>query len=304
MIVGDTHGNIEWLRKYIFPVAMTVKANVIVVVGDYGAWEHTEAGRLFMNRVDLLAAKARTPLYWLHGNHDKWSHTMKTYGHLRDADGFVRVRENVFYIPQGHCWTWGGTSLRSFGGAYSVDKSWRVQAEKDAHYKIVRQARSLASTSVLGTDDIPDQRGTLWFPEEEMTDADMEQLLLDDFATKDIVLSHDKPMSAKPGWNRKDFAVCVPNQLRLDRALRVHKPKLWIHGHLHYHYVDELNGQDFRTTVVGLEPDNDAAESAAWRRENTWLLLELPPVLMRLGRDVTLPPATLSKAKQKLTRLF
>lgn len=297
IIAGDTHGNIEWLRRYLFPVAVTARADKLVVLGDFGAWEHTRAGVEFFDQADAAAARAGIPLYWLHGNHDKFSHTLAAYGTDRDPEGFVRCRDNLFYIPQGHAWRWLGTSLRAFGGAYSVDRAWRVQAEQDRYRKLVTEAR----VRRVPVEHIPAQDGTLWFPEEEMTDDEIEQLLLDDFGRKDIILSHDKPLSAKPDWNRKEIPACVPNQIRLERALRLHKPAWWFHGHLHYHYRDTLTGKDFRTTVTGLDPDNAAAEHTGWQRENTWALLELAGGLrVSMGRDIEISQADLGEARAAL----
>lgn len=297
LIAGDTHGNTGWFRSYLFPVAMVTQADAVIVVGDFGAWEHMPAGVRFMDDVDSLAARAGVTLYWLHGNHDKWSHTVAKYG-MEDGinDFFISCRENVFYIPQGLSWNWLGTRFRSFGGAYSIDRSWRLKAEREEYNRLLREARHKVDT-------VLSQEGTLWFPEEEMTDSEMEDLLRVDSGQKDIVLSHDKPLSAKPDWDRKDLPRCVPNQLRLERALRAHKPRWWIHGHLHHHYMDTLSGPDWQTTVIGLDPDNKAAESQNWKRENTWVQVDLnygrPPKLI-LGRTVAPTPEDLGEARRRL----
>jgi len=288
MIVGDTHGNAGWLRRYIFPVAMTLQADAVVVLGDFGAWEHTKEGVVFMDRVNEIAQRAGIALYWLHGNHDKHSHTIKAY--KPNQRGFLVCRSHVFYIPQGHTWTWGGVTFRSFGGAYSVDKAWRIHREQELYQRGLRQAgyrkQATGHTSIA-----PSTAGTLWFPEEEMTDAQMTELLAGDSERKDIVLSHDKPYSSKPDWNRKDITGRIPNQMRLERALRVHKPRFWLHGHLHYHYRYDIHGEDFRTAVIGLVPDDDAAEPG-WKAADSWLMLDLERGLsgLSLGRAHHLDP--------------
>lgn len=302
-MVGDTHGNIHWLNTYIYPVAMTVGADKIVVLGDYGAWEHTPAGVEFMNGCDTASAVAGIPLYWLHGNHDKWSHTMARYGGDLDHKGFVICRENVFYIPQGHSWTWAGVAYRSFGGAYSIDKSWRVKAEAEKYQRLLAAARSTVGNGGLWVPEtVPSQTGTLWFPEEEMTDDEMDLLLREDWHTKDVILSHDKPMSANPDWGRKSYPACVPNQLRLERAMRLHKPDYWLHGHLHYHYTDRVQGSDWETTVIGLNPDIAAREHEGWKRSQTWALVEttMAGVKVSVGDTVTLDAPTLMSNKLKV----
>jgi len=273
MFVGDTHGFADWLRGYIFPVAMTLQVDALVVLGDFGAWEHTIDGVAYMDEVNELCVASGIPLYWLHGNHDKHSHTLKAYGDIRDRRGFLVCRDFVFYIPQGHTWSWGGVSFRSFGGAYSVDKAWRIQHEQERYLHLLRKANDRAAAGGKH-ETVEPTAGTLWFPEEEMTDAEMDDLLAADSSRKQIVLSHDKPYSAKPTWNRKELPGCVPNQLRLERALRAHQPAYWLHGHLHYHYLDRIQGDGWQTTVIGLEPDDHAAEPG-WKPKHTWALAEL-----------------------------
>jgi hypothetical protein len=289
LIVGDTHGNTRWLREYIFPVALTTEADAVVVLGDFGAWEHTPAGTVFMDAVGDLAHYSGTPLYWLPGNHDKFSQTVELYGDQGNAAGFLTCRSHVFYIPQGHTWSWGGVSFRSFGGAYSVDKKWRLEREARTYEKLLRERRYRVQATGLEPPPVPPQRGTLWFPEEEMTDGEIDALLQADSSTKMVVLSHDKPYSSKPGWDRKNLPECLPNQLRLERALRAHRPSWWFHGHLHYHYVDRVLGSDWATTVVGLEPDDNASERG-WKQTHTWALADLVDgkIEVRLGEQVYL----------------
>ena len=271
LIVGDVHGNAEFLRSYIYPLALTVGAGAIIQLGDFGAWEHTSAGIGFLDEVGQLAQKTAVPLYWLHGNHDKHSETLGRYE--PDERGFYPCRPFVFYIPQGHAWQIGGVRLRSFGGAYSVDKQYRLKLER------ARQ-----------------QPESLWFPEEEMTEAQMVAMLKADNSAKDIILSHDKPLSSRPRWNRKAFAECIPNQLRLEQALRVHRPAYWFHGHLHTHYVDVVRGRNWTTTVVGLAPDWDAAEHG-YRQVHSWSIVDCEngKADVRLGQETFTDPEILQK---------
>jgi hypothetical protein len=157
LLIGDTHGNIDWLRDVIYPTALAVNAQKAVVVGDFGYWEHTSSGVSFLNACDALAASAGIPLYWLHGNHDKWSLAVEQYGHQRDSEGFVYIRRNVLYIPQGHAWTWDDKSFRAFGGAYSVDKGYRLRMETLEYEKRVREEEYRASARNIQPRPVPDQ---------------------------------------------------------------------------------------------------------------------------------------------------
>src|SRR4051812_6589522 len=94
----------------------------------------------------------------------------------------------------------------ALGGAYSVDKQWRVNEERK------RRAP-----------------GTLWFPEEEMTDTEFYRHLAGP-SPVDVLLAHDKPRAANPDWNRKDLPECWPNQDRIQAAAVTLKSKLLVHG--------------------------------------------------------------------------
>lgn len=271
LITGDTHGNLPWLSNYIIPVAEFLDADLILVLGDFGYWEHTLSGVSFLDRLDERLSR---PLYWLHGNHDKHSLALRRWGDARDAEGFVRVREQILYIPQGHAWTWSNAKLRSFGGAYSVDKTYRLRLELKRYAQMARSEQNRANSLGVAPRPVPSQSGTLWFPEEEMSDTEMERLLAADHEIKDVVFSHDKPRNTKPLWGRKDIPLCEPNQLRLQRALEAHRPYYWFHGHLHFRYNFDIAWRDRRTTVVGLAPD-EAAREDIWHREQTWSLLDI-----------------------------
>lgn len=281
-MVGDTHGNADWLHDYIYPVALTLSCDKIVVLGDFGAWEHMRHGVHFMDEVNDLGADTGVRLYWLHGNHDNATLVLEMYGDQRDDEGFILVRKNVLYIPQGHSWTWASSTFRSFGGAYSIDKQMRLAMEE-------RRA----------------DPGSLWFPEEQMSDAEMDELLSADADEKDFVLSHDKPLSSRPNWNRKDISGCAPNQIRLQKALEVHRPTYWLHGHLHFRYTDVVRtaaSRPFSTTVIGLEPDKEAAEPG-WKHKHTWALVELhgdQPDIVTPGEQVSMDTAAYQQAKLRI----
>lgn len=273
LVLGDTHGNGPWLTNYVYPLARRLKVDAIVQVGDFGYWEHTPDGVKFLDDLEQTAMGCDIPIFWLHGNHDKHSMVVQRYRDHTTDEGFLVVRGGVYYIPQGHIWEWEGVRMRAFGGAYSVDKDWRLELENTRRLKILRKNMYRPAGSVPLDADTSE---TLWFPEEEMSDEDMTRLLDEDSSPVNIVFSHDKPRSSEPGWNRKDFPECWPNQDRLQHALVKLRPLLWFHGHLHHHYVHDVRcGDDDQfTRVIGLGPDNDAAPPN-WKRTDSWGLLEL-----------------------------
>jgi predicted phosphodiesterase len=258
LLAGDTHGDISH-GQYLIRTALAKECDLVFVLGDFGYWEHQKAGVRFLDALNEYAASLDIDVYFLDGNHDKTSLLLEKYD-LRDNQGFIVVRPNVLYAPRGHRWTWDGVRFISLGGAYSVDKDWRLDQEER----------------------FPGKYGgpeSLWFPEEEMSDEDMDRFL-EDVTKVDIMLAHDKPRSSNPKWNRKDYLECLPNQDRLQRAVRVLQPKSYFHGHLHFFYIDEVwygssTNEMVSTKVMGLLCNPEAGESGLYVNKTlSWQVLD------------------------------
>jgi hypothetical protein len=266
ILAGDAHGNTGYMITLINR-AENAMADRVFVLGDFGYWEHTQDGIEFLNDVNKYARRSNVTVYFLDGNHDKTNLLLEKYGNNKDDEGFLIVRPWIRYAPRGHRWTWGATKFAAFGGAYSVDKAWRLDQERKRSLTIERMNAFREPGNQLSLDT----SGTLWFPEEEMTDADMERFL-EDRNRVDIILAHDKPVASTPRWNRKDIEACQPNARRLQRAVVTLKPKLFFHGHLHYYYRDAIRaGNDgIFTKVIGLDCDDTSD------RTNSFYTLDLP----------------------------
>lgn len=262
LFAGDTHGNLGHVQ-YLVRTAKAEGCDRVFVLGDFGAWEHTSEGVKFFNILDTYCNVNNVRMYFLDGNHDKTSLLEKMYSDARDAEGFMRPRPYIHYAWRGHRWTWDDVKFIALGGAYSVDKEWRLGLEKRYPGKY-------------------GGAGSLWFPEEEMSDADMEAIL-DGAEPVDVILAHDKPRGSNPGWNRKDLYECWPNQDRLQRAVEALDPKFFLHGHLHYWYHEEMwhsyDGPDpadgaHTTHVLGLNCDPDAAEPTSYTKSQSWIVVD------------------------------
>jgi hypothetical protein len=277
LIVGDVHGNTRFIRSYIYPVAKAAEADVILQVGDYGFWEHTAEGIGFNDAVHDCAMEYGIPWHFIRGNHDNIGLLVEKYHteENRTDDGFFRVRTNLLHIPDGAHWTWGGVTLAAFGGAYSIDKDYRLNLEKDRERK-AWQRESARRAAGQEPHEVRSFEHTLWFPGEELSDDEVTELLRDMPCTADVVLSHDKLPYVGPA-GIKDIAECLPNQRRLQTVLRALRPKLWFHGHLHERYTastpctEALDGP--WTSVIGLACDDEAAPRF-WRPEHSWIVLD------------------------------
>lgn len=258
LVAGDTHGNPNHIM-YLFQRALAQDVDAIFQVGDFGYWEHDPDGGAYLDLVSDLAVSNAMPFYWIDGNHENHTLLREKYADApRTSEGFWVIRDGLYYVPRGARWTWNGVSLMGFGGAISIDKNWRLDVEKNGGIK--RNGRRGPA---------PGPR-TLWWPEEETTDAEL-ALALQDPAPVDILFTHDKPRASTPPWNNKDLPELWPVQDRVQTLVRTLKPKLLIHGHLHIRYTDRIRcGDDGEHTVVeGLDCDDNSP------KKNSWVRLEL-----------------------------
>lgn len=223
LFLGDTHGNIRWLNA-IYETAAGNGIDRIFVVGDFGYWEHEEEGIAFLDVLQELAVESGIDLYWLDGNHENHRLLREKYTE-RNEEGFIPIRENIFYAPRGQRWTWDGVRFLALGGAASIDKAYRTE-------------------------------GISWWPEEELTQAEIDPILANDEPV-DIMLTHDKPLFADPKWGRPVFEFLLPNQEKIQQVMDVVKPTLLIHGHLHYRYNDCMVRDGYVTNVVALAHDGE-----------------------------------------------
>lgn len=267
LLAGDWHGSVDQAR-WVLDLAIRCRVNRVFQLGDFGAWEHTPAGVVYLDRLNELYETAGVTLYWLDGNHDKWSLVMERYGENRDGEGFVIQRPAIRYSPRGHRFTWDRVTFLTMGGAYSVDKQWRLEREQ------VERRRRLDNHHRNGATFI-DSAETLWFPEEELTEAQVTTAVINADPV-DILLTHDKPLASNPRWNRKDLLECLPNQTLIQYIVARLVPKLVVHGHLHYRYEDKIYvGDELHATVIGLDADPEAAEFPGYSRYDNVLSLNL-----------------------------
>jgi hypothetical protein len=273
MVVGDIHGDLNFLLDRVYPAAQRGGALAILQLGDFGYWEHESSGVAFMDALAERADDTEIPLFWLRGNHDNYRLAMERYGANLTAQRFVRCRRHVLLIPDGLVWTWAGKTLRAFGGAYSPDKLARLDAEQRAYRKSV--IRESARRAVgRPRKNLPSTAETLWFSDEELTDQQYVELLETPTPAIDVIVSHDRPSSVTipgvavsddPEWNR--------NATWLQQVLVHHHPATWLHGHMHRRYMDTVRSgdDDCWTTVFGL------ASSDAWvaHPSEAWCFMDL-----------------------------
>ena len=278
---GDTHGDRNHVR-WLLDKAQRREADGVLVLGDFGVWDHSDGGA-FTKGVAADAERCGMPLWFLPGNHENYDLLEEwERDNPRHEDGSVLVHGSAYlrYSPRGHRWEWEGWKFLSLGGAYSVDKDWRIEADLNGLYQIEeRQSRGHKLTSKQ--EYLKKTGRSLWWPQEEITEEEAKSAAKG--GVVDIMFAHDKPMDAELAWNRKDFPETHANQIYLQKVVDATKPRLYLHGHFHYAYSDHLLRTN--TTVVGLdcEPDGSRSSGGSGDRKQSWALLELEPSMATLS---------------------
>lgn len=263
LVAGDTHGNLQH-AKYLVERAKFFDCQVIIVVGDFGYWEHEASGVYFLNWIEDAAK--RTGIVWcfIDGNHENHTllrflymgqlssmgltETLKSQANFVESkrgpfrvtvtkDGFYAIRQGLYYIPRGTVWTWEGVRFLGLGGAFSVDINWR-------------------------------KPGTSWWPEEMIEPDEVDALR--EVGKVDVFLSHDAPAEvdmmsifaqrSMEFWKADQRS--SRNRALVSKAMEYSKPDVAIHGHFHLRHVTYVtleNGHEVK--VMGLDRDGTEQSS-------------------------------------------
>ena len=244
MLVGDTHGDIQSVSHKISMAKMVGGIQRLVILGDYGLWWGFE-GVQFLDQCNTLATAANMQIFAIPGNHEcheLWSHMVKGAQEAKaTAHGWAYVRSNVLLSPKVHQFRWGGKQFVVAGGAVSIDKDYRLEYERKKGKRI-------------------------WSPNEQLLDADVDTIAdwnrlgyqHGGFDSVDYLLTHDcSNRTPFRGRLKPDINSQIHRQ-RIDEVLKITKPKMHLHGHMHTRY-DWINrsGDDAWTQTYGLECNND-----------------------------------------------
>ena len=173
-ITGDTHGNFRRVRE-LCNKAETSKDDTLIILGDSGINYYTDLRR---KRYIKEVAKLPITLFCIHGNHEERAENIDSYIESQFWEGRVLIEEDypsikfaldgeIFNIPT----TQGKKQAIVIGGAYSVDKYYRLQI------------------------------GAKWYSSEQPSDKikrKVEQILERENQEIDIILSHTCPYKYIP----------------------------------------------------------------------------------------------------------
>jgi predicted phosphodiesterase len=220
LVAGDTHGNLPHFRSLI-DVAKREGCQRIVQVGDFGYWPHYAP---FHEQVNRLAMEAGVTVYWLDGNHENFDALEEAIN--TEAPSPQQMLAELWYLPRGCTWEWDGCRFMALGGAYSIDKDYRVE-------------------------------GQSWWPQELLTTPQVVRAM--GRGPVNVLFTHDAPEGVCPIISNvyKGDEISRGNRLGVSAVVHTLRPRLLVHGHYHHRYT----GWDGRTKVEGLSRDDDGKNS-------------------------------------------
>ena len=127
--MGDIHGEVFHVRDAIARYEITDK-DVIVILGDVGM-NYYGNKRGDQHRKKKLN-KLGVPIFCVHGNHEMRPETIPTYHEDKWQGGTVYVEDaypNLLFAKDGEVYDLDGQSTLVIGGAYSVDKWYRLRMD-------------------------------------------------------------------------------------------------------------------------------------------------------------------------------
>jgi len=228
---GDWHGNQRWAIDMI-DAAGAEHADVIIHTGDFGY----KFAKGYLNALNAALEEWDMNLLFVDGNHDKqrtiWRYTRPTRTDGLESPRMLRSR--IWHLPRGYRWQWGEVKFLAMGGAYSVDRDFRLHGE--------------------------------WWPEEEITERNVNDALK--LGETDVLISHDCPRTVKIP-NLEKTSVFFPEhaiwraEVHRDRLLRLVvgvRPRLIVHGHYHRSYGLSTELGYGPISVIGLDCDETSKE--------------------------------------------
>ena len=260
LITGDCHGQVENRLAYIkdFMPEYEPTETAVIILGDVGF-------QYYKNKKDWKlkhhAAQFGYTIYCLRGNHEDRISNGKNAHRIYDDEvkGYVWIEDefpNIKYFDDdfGEYFI-NGKRFLTIGGAYSVDKWYRLQND------------------------------FMWFADEQLTAEEMA------FAEKhlaqwnyDFILSHTAPID----WEPTDLFLSCIDQSTVDKTMEIWLKKfrdmtnwkVWLFGHYHADRIERPYVEQFYIEVEDIENVWNRWQKYAKTKELDWWLPKSPNFYM------------------------
>lgn len=208
-ITGDTHGSFSRVREFCVKMN-TSQEDILIILGDAGINYNG-----LVNDYGLKKKLSKLPitLFCIHGNHELRPQSLFTYEEKPFCGALAYIEEefpNLVFGKDGEVYEFNGYQCLVIGGAYSVDK----------HYRLAM--------------------GYKWFSDEQPSDEIkayvQKQLAYLDYKV-DVVLSHTTPYNYMP----REMFLSGVDQNRVDNSTELWLQEIenqltyqkWYCGHFH-----------------------------------------------------------------------
>lgn len=208
-ITGDTHGDFERIQEFC-EFAQTTTDDIMIILGDAGInYYLDETDRNLKNEL----SEYPITLFCVHGNHEERPFKIDTYEEIEWHGGIAYAEPfypNLIFAKDGEIYNFNGKKAMAIGGAYSVDKWYRLR------------------------------NNMRWFETEQPDDTIMNfaESQLDKINWKiDYIFSHTAPLKYEP----TDVFSPYINQDNVDKTTEIWLDKIenkldyehWFLGHYH-----------------------------------------------------------------------
>lgn len=225
-ITGDRHGNFEDIQQFCEKYK-TTRNDILIILGDAGInyylkqkmpsekiiYEdgHSKSIKIHLSNLPIT-------FFCIHGNHEARPETIEGYKEKSWKGGIIYFQDNypsILFAKDGECYELGRKRTLVLGGAYSVDKYYRLQLKAQG------------------------QKDAMWFPDEQMNPVTKEKIEADVLNDNvfDAVLSHTTPYRYRPtevflsGLDQS--TVDNSMELWLDIIESKLEYSIWYAGHYH-----------------------------------------------------------------------
>lgn len=226
---GDTHGDLSKIVEFCKENQLNID-DVVIVLGDSGL-NYYKDSRSYRAKV-YYSGELTCTLFLVHGNHEQNPEYMDSMKEKEWKGGIVYYEEDfpyILYAKDGEIYDFDGQSVVVLGGAYSIDKDYRLMM------------------------------GWNWFADEQMSSEVMnrcEENLEKVGWNVDIVLSHTVPVSVEP----VEFFLQGIDQSKVDKTMEEWLESIrerltykhWYAGHYHCEVKKPYNVEILYKSILEL----------------------------------------------------
>jgi 3-oxoacid CoA-transferase subunit A len=226
-ITGDTHGNFSrFYDDY-------GENDAILILGDAGLNFFLDARDEYLK--NYIEQNTKATFYCIRGNHEERPENIPTMSIIYDheVDNFVYMEPlhpQFKYLQDGQIYNIASHKTLIIGGAYSVDKYYRLEANNN---KI---------------------KGSGWFPQEQLSFEERTQILKQNKNKKvDFIFTHTCPICFEPN----DLFLDNIDQSSVDKAMEYWLKdikenvnwNIWAFGHYHKDRLERPRVEQYYTDI-------------------------------------------------------